>query len=167
MKCQSSCRSSIVYVFFFPSCFCACLFRRRKEFFSLTKKSRVSRKSEKQRDLLRWDANKLESGMYDNVIYDGVGQGAVLFKRFNHPAGRCWWQRVTSLLSQSLGQNKKKKRVGNSFHQNTSHLMAQSFWVHCNLNLTPPPKQIANLVAMEFFAQGDKEDEKSSKSNPL
>lgn len=67
----------------------------------------------------------------------------------------------------ALAWTKQKKRVGNSFHLNTSHLMAQSFWVHCNLNLTPPPKQIANLVAMEFFAQGDKEDEKSSKSNPL
>lgn len=43
-------------------------FRRRKEFFSLANKSGVSWKSEKQRDLLRWESHKLESEAYYIVV---------------------------------------------------------------------------------------------------
>lgn len=51
----------------------------------------------------------------------------------------------------------EQKRVG--LTKCTSYFISQSFRAHHNLNLTLPSKQIANLVAMEFFAQGDKEKE--------
>lgn len=56
----------------------------------------------------------------------------------------------------------EQKRVGliKKIHF-TSHV-----WVHHNLNLSLSLRQIARLVAMEFFAQGDKE-KKEFKIKPI